>query len=171
MYTRQTQYHKLNNLIWVWSAQNAGWYVGDNMCDIISVDIYDEGSTDGNVNSLLFLQSISKKKPVAISECGNFPSIQSIADQKAMWTYIGQWGGNFMMNEDGTLSEKYNTKEQLQTIYNNNITVTRDKLPDLKKLTEDYKKKLDEKQKAAKAAADKKAAAKTTTAATTAPNA
>ena len=171
MYTRQTQYHKLNNLIWVWSAQNAGWYVGDNMCDIISVDIYDEGSTDGNVNSLLFLQSISKKKPVAISECGNFPSIQSIADQKAMWTYIGQWGGNFMMNEDGTLSEKYNTKEQLQTMYNNNITVTRDKLPDLKKLTEDYKKKLDEKQKAAKAAADKKAAAKTTTAATTAPNA
>ena len=171
MYTRQTQYHKLNNLIWVWSAQNAGWYVGDNMCDIISVDIYDEGSTDGNVNSLLFLQSISKKKPVAISECGNFPSIQSIADQKAMWTYIGQWGGNFMMNEDGTLSEKYNTKEQLQTMYNNNITVTRDKLPDLKKLTEDYKKKLDEKQKAAKAAAEKKAAeAKTTTAATTAPN-
>ena len=56
-------------------------------------------------------------------------------------------------------------------MYNNNITVTRDKLPDLKKLTEDYKKKLDEKQKAAKAAAEKKAAeAKTTTAATTAPN-
>ena len=76
-----------------------------------------------------------------------------------------------MMNEDGTPSEQYNTKEQLQTIYNNNITVTRDKLPDLKKLTEDYKKKLNEKQKAAKAAADKKAAAKTTTAATTAPNA
>ena len=149
LYTRQTQYHKLNNLIWVWSAQNANWYVGDNMCDIISVDIYDEGNTDGNVNSLLFLQGISKKKPVAMSECGNFPSIQSIADEKAMWTYIGQWGGNFMMNEDGSLSEKYNTKQQLQLMYNNNLTVTRDKLPSADKRLEDYKKAEEEKKKAA----------------------
>ena len=160
LYTRQTQYHKLNNLIWVWSAQNANWYVGDNMCDIISVDIYDDGNSGGNVNSLLFLQAISKKKPVAMSECGSLPQIQSIADEKAMWTYIGQWGGNFIMNEDGTLSEKYNTKQQIQLMYNNDMTVTRDKLPDAAKRLEDYKKAEEEKKKAAEAA--------TTTAAQTA---
>lgn len=149
LYTRQTQYHKLNNLIWVWSAQNASWYVGDSKCDIVSVDIYDEGNTSGNVNSLLFLQSIAKNKPVAISECGNFPSIQSIADEKAMWSYIAQWGGNFLMNDDATLSERYNTKQELQIMYNNNLTVTRDKLPDAKKRLEDYKKAQEEKKKAA----------------------
>lgn len=148
LYTRQTKYHKLNNLIWVWSAQNASWYVGDNVCDVISVDIYDQGNIGGNVNSLLFLQGISKNKPVAISECGNLPSIQSIADERAMWTYIGQWGGNYMMNEDGSLSQQYNSKQLLQTMYNNDLTVTRDKLPDLKKLTEDYKTAQQEKQKA-----------------------
>lgn len=169
LYTRQTQYHKLNNLIWVWSAQNAGWYVGDGVCDIISVDIYDEGNTSGNVNSLLFLQGISKKKPVAISECGNLPSIQSIADEKAMWTYIGQWGGNFMMNEDGSLSEQYNSKKLLQTMYNNDLTVTRDKLPDLKKLAEDYKKAEEEKQKTTTAAATTKVG-ETTVAATAKPD-
>lgn len=140
LYTRQTKYHKLSNLIWVWSAQNAGWYVGDAKCDIISVDIYDKGSSSGNVNSLLFLQKISKKKPCAITECGNFPSIQSIADQKAMWSFIAQWGGNFLMKEDGSLSEEYNTKDSLQEMYNNNRTVTKDKLPDFSKLREQVKK-------------------------------
>lgn len=172
LYQRQTQYHKLNNLIWVWSAQNASWYVGDSMCDIVSVDIYDEGNTSGNVNSLLFLQSIAKNKPVAISECGNLPSIQSIADEKAMWTYIGQWGGNFMMNEDGTLSERYNTKQELQIMYNNNLTVTRDKLPDAKKRLENYKKAQEEKKKAAAATTTTAKPAETAkTSQTTKPNA
>ena len=147
LFLRQTRYHKLNNLIWVWSAQNAGWYVGDGLCDIVSVDIYDKGNTSGNVNSLLFLRSITKRKPCAISECGNFPSIQSIADQRAMWSYIAQWGGNFLMKEDGSLNEEYNTKEQLQLMYNNNRTVTRDKLPDFKKLAEQIKQKEEEQQK------------------------
>ena len=148
LYTRQTKYHKLSNLIWVWSAQNAGWYVGDAKCDIISVDIYDKGSSSGNVNSLLFLQKTSKKKPCAITECGNFPSIQSIADQKAMWSFIAQWGGNFLMKEDGSLSEEYNTKDSLQEMYNNNRTVTKDKLPDFSKLREQVKKQEEERAKA-----------------------
>ena len=174
MYTRQTKYHKLNNLIWVWSAQNAGWYVGDAFCDVISVDIYDKGNTSGSVNSLLFLQNISKNKPCAISECGNFPSIQSIADQKAMWSYIAQWGGNFLMKEDGTLSEEYNTKESLREMYNNNRTITRDKLPDLKLLADRIKQD-EQKQKAqsitAATTASPNAAPSETSSQTAAPNA
>lgn len=139
LYERQTEYHKLNNLIWVWSAQNANWYVGDDYCDILSVDIYDNGSKASQVNSLLFLQSISKNKPIAMSECGNFPSIQNLANDKTMWSYIGQWGGNFLMNDDGTLSEQNNTATDLITMYNNNLTVTRDKLPDFKSLAANIK--------------------------------
>ncbi len=131
MYTRMTSLHGLHNLIWVWSAQNANWYVGDEYCDILSVDVYsDSGSRDAQVNSLLYLQSISPGKPIAMSECGSFPDIQSIADEKAMWSYIGQWGGNFMVDDRGRLSEEYNTAAQLITMYNNDLTVTRDELPD-----------------------------------------
>lgn len=140
MYQRQTEYHKLNNLIWVWSAQNARWYVGDEYCDILSLDVYSPGAgKDGQVNSLLFLQGISKNKPIAMSECGTTPDIQSIADEKAMWSYIGQWGGNYLMTEEGKLSEEFNAEADLITMYNNNLTVTRDKLPAFNHLASEIK--------------------------------
>ncbi|MDO4943963.1 MAG: glycosyl hydrolase [Ruminococcus sp.] len=140
MYQRQTEYHKLNNLIWVWSAQNARWYVGDDYCDVLSLDVYSSNaSKDGQVNSLLFLQGISKNKPIAMSECGTTPDIQSIADEKAMWSYIGQWGGNYLMNEEGKLSEEFNAEADLITMYNNNLTVTRDKLPAFNHLASEIK--------------------------------
>lgn len=139
MYERQTKYHKLNNLIWVWSAQNADWYVGDKYCDVLSCDVYDDGNKDAQVNIMLFLQSISKNKPIAMSECGSFPDIQSIADEKAMWAFIGQWGGNYLMTDDGKLAEKNNTAAELIKMYNNNLTLTRDKLPDFTHLASSIK--------------------------------
>lgn len=139
MYERQTKYHKLNNLIWVWSAQNADWYVGDEYCDVLSCDVYDDGNKDAQVNIMLFLQSISKNKPIAMSECGSFPDIQSIADEKAMWAFIGQWGGNYLMTDDGKLSEENNTAAELIKMYNNNLTLTRDKLPDFTHLASSIK--------------------------------
>lgn len=139
MYERQTKYHKLNNLIWVWSAQNADWYVGDEYCDVLSCDVYDQGSKDAQVNIMLFLQSISKNKPIAMSECGSFPDIQSVADERAMWAFIGQWGGNYLMTDDGKLSEENNTAAELIKMYNNNLTITRDKLPDFTHLASSIK--------------------------------
>ena len=139
MYERQTKYHKLNNLIWVWSAQNADWYVGDEYCDVLSCDVYDDGNKDAQVNIMLFLQSISKNKPIAMSECGGFPDIQSIGDEKAMWAFIGQWGGNYLMTDDGKLAEENNTAAELIKMYNNNLTLTRDKLPDFTHLASSIK--------------------------------
>ena len=139
MYERQTKYHKLNNLIWVWSAQNADWYVGDEYCDVLSCDVYDDGNKDAQVNIMLFLQSISKNKPIAMSECGSFPDIQSIADEKAMWAFIGQWGGNYLMTDDGKLAEENNTAAELIKMYNNHLTLTRDKLPDFTHLASSIK--------------------------------
>ena len=134
LYQRQTNYHKLNNLIWVWSAQNADWYVGDKLCDIISADIYDQGNTEGHVEKLLFMRDITAAKPIAMGECGTTPSIQSMADQHAMWSYIGQWGGSYLLNEDASLNEQYNTLESFVKFYSNDLTVTRDELPDFKAL-------------------------------------
>ena len=139
MYERQTKYHKLNNLIWVWSAQNADWYVGDEYCDVLSCDVYDDGNKDAQVNIMLFLQSISRNKPIAMSECRSFPDIQSIADEKAMWAFIGQWGGNYLMTDDGKLAEENNTAAELIKTYNNNLTLTSDKLPDFTHLASSIK--------------------------------
>ena len=164
MYERQTKYHKLNNLIWVWSAQNADWYVGDEYCDVLSCDVYDDGNKDAQVNIMLFLQSISKNKPIAMSECGSFPDIQSIADEKAMWAFIGQWGGNYLMTDDGRLAEENNTAAELIKMYNNNLTLTRDKLPDFTHLAssiKDTEEKSAESKKGDNSKADSKAEKKT----------
>ncbi|MBR2912396.1 MAG: hypothetical protein IKC40_00560, partial [Oscillospiraceae bacterium] len=40
MYTRMTEYHKLNNLIWIWNGQSAEYLVDETMYDIASMDIY-----------------------------------------------------------------------------------------------------------------------------------
>ena len=80
-----------------------------------------------------------------MGECGNLPSIQNIADEKAMWAYIGQWGGNFLLDESGELNEEYNTAENLIDMYSNDLTISRDELPDLSELAQ----KLKEEEKAA----------------------
>ncbi|MBR1739836.1 MAG: glycoside hydrolase [Ruminococcus sp.] len=142
MYDRMTGYHELNNLIWVWSAQNSGWYVGDKKCDILSVDVYsDNGSKDGQVNSLLYMSSVSTKKPIAMSECGSLPLVQSLADERAMWAYIGQWGVERLVSGDGSIAEEYNKTEDLIKIYNSDIAITRDELPDFEEKAKELKEK------------------------------
>ena len=79
---------------------------------------------------MLFLTKICKSKPVAMSECGSFPDINAIAEENALWSYIGQWGGNYLLDDEGNLSEEYNTAEQLIKMYNNSLVITKDKLPD-----------------------------------------
>ena len=129
LYERQTNYHKLNNLIWVWSAQNSEWYVGDDKCDILSADIYDKDNFSGQINTLLYLTKICSNKPIAISECGNFPDMTKVAEENALWSYIGQWGGNYLIDKKGELIEDYNTAAHLKEVYNNTLVITKDKLP------------------------------------------
>ena len=155
MYTRMTSYHGLHNLVWVWSAQNINWFVGGEYCDVLSADVYG-GGKGGQVNALLYLQSIAGGKPIAMSECDSMPLIQNVADERAMWSYIGQWGGSCIVSEDGGLSETFNTEKDLITMYNNDLTLTRDKLPDLMTMASEIKK---EEEKASKEKA-KKAKAK-----------
>lgn len=154
MYARMTSYHGLHNLIWVWSAQNSGWFVGGEYCDLLSADVYG-GGKDGQVNTLLYLQKVAGGKPIAMSECDSMPLIQSLADERAMWSYIGQWGGSFIVGEDGGLSQAYNDEQDIITMYNNDLTVTRDKLPDFISMAEEIKKA---EEKAAKEKKEKKEA-------------
>lgn len=126
MYERQTKYFKLDNLIWVWSAQSKDWYVGDDYCDIISADIYDNGSEASQIASFLSLYDISKNKPIALSECANAPDISNMVRDKAKWSWFGVWSGKYIMNDDGSLSEEYITKDRLIEVYNNDKVITLD---------------------------------------------
>lgn len=135
MYTRMTEYHELNNLVWVWSAQNADWYVGDEYCDVLSVDVYSDGNRDAQINTLLFLNNICKTKPLAMSECGNLPAMESVLQEKAFWSFTALWTEPYLGAEIGITSadadEASALKERFKQYYNNNYTLTRDELPNL----------------------------------------
>lgn len=132
MFERQTYYHKLNNLIWVWNCHDATWYVGDDKCDIISADIYtEEQIPSSHVNIFLNYSKISTNKMVALSECDTPPVINYMLRDQAMWSWFGVWSGEYIMNKNGELSEEYTSKEQLINTYNHKNVITLDKLPDL----------------------------------------
>lgn len=133
LYERQTNYHKLNNLIWVWNAQDAGWYVGDNKCDIVSADIYSNtAKLNSQLNTYLQLSKMSANKLISLSECSNPPSIDFMLRDKATWSWFGVWSGDYIMDTNGELSEKNITKDQLINIYSHKNLITIDKLPDLR---------------------------------------
>lgn len=134
LYERQTYYHKLNNLIWVWNAQNTDWYVGDNRCDIISADIYGSVDKESSYASVFVeMSKASDKKLIAISECDTPPEINFMLRDKSVWSWFGVWGGQYLMDDNGEYSESYTTAQRLRDIYNHVDTVTLEDLPDFNK--------------------------------------
>jgi mannan endo-1,4-beta-mannosidase len=114
VFNRMVGTNKLTNLIWVWnintdpkfgydySALNAEWYPGDEYVDIVAVDIYDP-LNDHNSGANYFnkiVSDVGTKKMIALSENGAIPDIDSIAEDKAYWSYwmtwSQTWSGNFL---------------------------------------------------------------------------
>ena len=114
VFDRMVKTNKLTNLIWVWnintdpkfgydySALNAAWYPGDDYVDIVAVDIYDplndHNSAANYYNKIV--SDVGTNKMIALSENGAIPDIDSIAEDKAYWSYwmtwSQTWSGNFL---------------------------------------------------------------------------
>ena len=114
VFNRMVGKNKLTNLIWVWnintdpkfgydySALNAAWYPGDEYVDIVAVDVYDP-LNDHNSGANYFnkiVSDVGTNKMIALSENGAIPDIDSIAEDKAYWSYwmtwSQTWSGNFL---------------------------------------------------------------------------
>ncbi|MGO4731088.1 glycosyl hydrolase [Paenibacillus sp. 2KB_22] len=125
MYERLTKKHGLNNLIWVWNSVKEEWYPGDDVVDLVSVDIYNSpGDHSPNIakyDELLFLSK--HKKLVALAENGPIPDPDLLQTYGAHWSYFNTWTGDVL--RDG----KTNTKEHLKKVYNHDNLITLDELP------------------------------------------
>ncbi len=129
LFRRLTGYHKLDNLIWVWSAQGKDFYAGNHLCDIVAVDLYDENKDNTKYyKQYQWLYSLTGgQKLIALSECGKLPDMELTFRDRAVWSFFGLWYGEYLLDNNGNLSEKYNTKEELQKMYNSNRTITLEK--------------------------------------------
>lgn len=126
MYTRQTEYSGLNNLLWVWNGSSAEYYVGDGLCDIASADSYISGPKQKTcADSFMALYSISKgKKLCALSECGALPEPDLLVRDRCVWSFFGLWYGDYIVTPSGELNESSITENQLFAVYNSELSLT-----------------------------------------------
>lgn len=97
MFDRYTVYHKLHNLLWVWSpnAKNqwcdepAGYYPGAGRVDVLALDIY-EGDFKGSHHDQLW--DLGRGKLIAIGENGQLPAPALLAGSQNKWSYQMTWG-------------------------------------------------------------------------------
>jgi mannan endo-1,4-beta-mannosidase len=99
MYDRLVNYHKLKNLIWVWTtdaaADNLDWYPGDEYVDILGADIY---ASNGDFSSQILTYNAIKdkfqgKKLITLSENGPVPDPDLLVADRAFWSwFMPGWG-------------------------------------------------------------------------------
>lgn len=133
VYDRLTNYHGLNNLIWVWNGQDPDWYPGDEYCDIIGWDVY-PAEQEYTASSNRFWQSTAYPskgyKMVALTENGTMPSLDEMIKNDTMWSYFCTWSGKFVVKgSTATYDETYTSKTELNKLYNSDKTVTLDEIP------------------------------------------
>ncbi len=122
MYNRLVNYHKLNNLIWVWNCYGyehgnpTDWFPGYDYVDIIAYD-YPRSTSWNEYNTI----HGNKGKEFALAEVGGLPDPNNLATQG--WSYFVTWG-DFIQNNN---SEAY-----VKQVYTDPRVITLESLPDLK---------------------------------------
>ena len=122
MYDRFTNEYGLNNLIWVLGYSGEvkdGWYPGNDYCDIIGSDTYDNST---NLSAWNRLTALGTGKPMAFHECGNVPRIEKFERDGDMWAWFMIWHTDYITG---------NSTKVLDNVYNNEKAITLDELPDI----------------------------------------
>lgn len=97
LFQRLTGFHGLDNLIWVWSPNSAygnaapfaPFFPGHDVVDVLAVDTYDNHYEQEHYDNLL---ALAGDKPIALGECGELPSPETLEAQPR-WTWFLAWAG------------------------------------------------------------------------------
>jgi len=97
IFDRMVKYHRLTNLVWVWSVDRpskpgrefSNYYPGAKYLDILAIDIY---GNDFNQSYYDGLMALSAGKPVTLGEVGNPPDPEVLEKQPG-WVYWVVWSG------------------------------------------------------------------------------
>lgn len=117
MFDRFTRVHGLTNLIWEYNPTDsttklASWYPGDDVVDIISLDVYPTAGTHPAYGTDYQRMRDFKggRKLVAMSENGAIPDPDQLATENAKWSYFCTWNGfesNQAQNSTAFLQRTY----------------------------------------------------------------
>lgn len=119
MYDRITNYHDIHNLIWVWSAHEENYYLGNDKLDILGYDSY-PNKFDYSSQKIIFDQLYNMsdgEKILAMTENGPIPDAQQCFDEDAKWAYFCSWDD---------LVETNNSVEHINYTFNHSLVSTLD---------------------------------------------
>jgi len=132
-----TNEKKLDNLIWVWSAENAQWFPDPDTVDITGVDLYtmNYSSLKAEYEKAASMAP-AKDKITALSENDRLPCPDECKKENMMWSWFMTW--NDMRSAEGETrkdnfwtGEYHNPQEHKEKVYRHPLVITLDKLPDL----------------------------------------
>ena len=97
LFERLVNYHKLHNLVWVWSVDRPtkvgmefnNFYPGDRYLDILALDVYGSDFKKDYYDQLL---ALSNGKPITLAEVGSPPSPE-VLESQPKWSYWVIWAG------------------------------------------------------------------------------
>lgn len=143
MYDRLTNYHHLNNLIWVWTSQvdDDDWYPGDGYVDIVGRDSYKCSASNAKSN-FNDLSKLYPTKLITLSECGNEETAifaTKLAPMADLWgngahfSWFCPWY-DYDFNNGKSSKHKYADDSWWKSTMSQSVVVTRD---EMKKLLND----------------------------------
>ena len=140
MYDRYTNYHKLNNLIWVCNIgeDETEWYPGDDYVDVVAMDSYN-ATVEKTAPTWEFYQAQYPDKLAAMAECGDEPQgkcpMASVADwwnAGIKWSWFTTWY-DASYTSGHTSTHIHVTPEWWQDALAQDFVVTRDQMKELLK--------------------------------------
>jgi hypothetical protein len=125
MYNYYVKERKLDNLIWVLcytGKPEAAWYPGDQYVDIAGADTYskDNGTQAQMYNEVQAI--VGSKVPITYHECGIPPDPEKCKKEGVMWSWWMEWHTGHLRSLD---------KEYLRLLYNHDLIITKDELPNM----------------------------------------
>jgi mannan endo-1,4-beta-mannosidase len=113
MYDRFTNYHHLNNLIWVWNTNAPRdipgdeahpyklFYPGNETVDVLAADVYRNDYKQSHHDDLL---TLGNNKLIALGEVGNAPA-PDILTRQPNWSWFMIWA--YLVNGFGNSQEAF----------------------------------------------------------------
>ena len=96
LFNRLKGYHGLHNLIWVLAGEDAAWYPGDDVVDVVGVDGYPDDRTDILSPRWQALKArFDGKKLIALTEFGGVPDIERMQRFGVWWSWFTPWSGSY----------------------------------------------------------------------------
>ena len=135
IFERLVNYHKLTNLVWVWSVDRpsrpgmefSNFFPGDKYVDILALDVYGSDFTQDYYDQL---SALSNGKPITLGEVGTPPTTE-ILNQQPKWSYWIIWAGMVHTTPKKQLEALQNDSRVLgldAPVYINAINSLREKL-------------------------------------------